>query len=242
MHESRGLGDVYKRQGMSEMREFTSREALDSVLAGHIAKLLAADILRRGSASLAVSGGSTPKGLFAQLSNSDLDWSRVWITLVDERWVEPDHDDSNERLVRENLLQNRASMANFIGLKSPGNDAAAGLAATATQLAPLPRPFTCVVLGMGGDGHTASWFPQARNLAELVDPETSSELGATDPVTAPHQRITFTLPAVLGSGEIIIHITGEEKRAVLAKAKDKHYPIAVITEQKCTPACIWWAP
>lgn len=227
---------------MSEVREFASREVLDSVLAGHIAKLLATDIDKRGSASLAVSGGSTPKGLFTRLCVSDLDWSRVWITLVDERWVEPDHQDSNERLVREHLLRNQAAAANFIGLKSPGADAAAGLAATARQLTDLPRPFTCVVLGMGGDGHTASWFPQALNLAQLVDPETSLELGATDPVTAPHQRITFTLPAVLNSGEIIIHITGAEKRSVLAEASDKRYPIAVITEQQTTPACIWWAP
>jgi 6-phosphogluconolactonase len=227
---------------MSEMREFTSREALDSVLAGHIAKLLATDIDRRGSASLAVSGGSTPKGLFAQLSLCDLDWSRVWITLVDERWVAPDHDDSNERLVRENLLQNSARAANFVGLKSPGGDAAAGLAATVTQLAPLPRPFTCVVLGMGGDGHTASWFPEASNLAELTDPAGTEELGTTDPVTAPHQRVTLTLPAVLNSGEIILHITGDEKRTVLAEASDRRYPIAVITEQNITPACTWWAP
>lgn len=227
---------------MSELREFTSREALDSVLAGHIANLLKADIEARGEASLAVSGGSTPKGLFNQLSLCDLEWSRVWITLVDERWVEPDHDDSNERLVRDNLLQNRACAANFIGLKSPGDDAAAGLAATAVQLDPLPRPLTCVVLGMGGDGHTASWFPQASNLAQLTDSAGTAELGITDPVTAPHQRITLTLPAVLNSREIILHITGEQKRAVLAEASDKHYPIAVITEQNTTPACTWWAP
>ena len=227
---------------MSEFREFASRDALDKVLAGHIANLLAADINRRGNASLAVSGGSTPIGLFAQLSQCDLDWSQVWITLVDERWVEPGHQDSNERLVRENLLQNRARDANFIGLKSPGDDAVTGLAATAAQLTPLPRPFTCVVLGMGGDGHTASWFPRASNLAELTDPQGVSELGVSDPVTAPHQRITLTLPAALNSGEIILHITGAEKRAVLAEASEKHYPVAVITEQNTTPTSIWWAP
>jgi 6-phosphogluconolactonase len=227
---------------MSELREFSSRGELDAALAEHIAQLLRQDIHKRGSASLAVSGGSTPKGLFAKLASCELDWSRVWITLVDERWVEPDHDDSNEKLVRENLLQNRAAAANFIGLKSPGDNAAAGLRASAEQLAPLPRPFTCVVLGMGGDGHTASWFPQAKNLAELVDPEGAHELGTTDPVTAPHQRITLTLAAVLNSGAVVLHITGDEKRSVLAQASDKDYPIAVITEQQINPASIWWAP
>lgn len=227
---------------MSEFRAFASRDELDRALAGHIAGLLQRDIEERGAASLAVSGGSTPKGLFAALSSAELDWGRVWITLVDERWVAPEHEDSNERLLRENLLQHRAAKAHFIGLKSPGSEAAAGLAATAGQLAPLPRPLTCVVLGMGGDGHTASWFPQAANLDELLDPDNPAELGATDPMTAPHQRITLTLPMVLRSGEIIVHITGEEKREVLAEAAAQRYPIAAITEQDTNPATIWWAP
>lgn len=227
---------------MNDFRTFASREELDQALAAYIGTLLRGDIAGRGCASLAVSGGNTPKGMFAALSDVDLDWSRVWITLVDERWVEPDHEDSNERLVRQNLLQHRASKARFIGLKSSGEDAAQGLAGTAEQLAPLPRPLTCAVLGMGGDGHTASWFPQAANLTQLIDPQASSELGVTDPVTAPHQRITFTLPAVLAAGAIIIHITGEDKRAVLAEAVDRHYPIAAITNQRANPASIWWAP
>ncbi len=227
---------------MSEIRSYASREALDVALAGHIAGLLAADIERRGNASLAVSGGSTPKGLFARLSRAELDWSQVWITLVDERWVEADHADSNERLVRENLLQHSAAGARFVGLKSPGDDAVAGLAASEAKLAPLPRPFSCVVLGMGGDGHTASWFPQATNLGELLDPASNAVLGACDPVTAPHQRITLTLPAVLDAREIIIHITGDEKREVLARASEERYPIAAVSEQTRTPVCTWWAP
>mgnify|MGYP001822084031 CR=1 FL=1 len=227
---------------MSEWRCFPSAGELDEALARHVADRLEEDIAARGAASLAVSGGGTPRNMFRHLSRCDMDWSRVWITLVDERWVEPDHQDSNERLVRENLLRNQAAAANFIGLKSPGAVAAAGLAATARQLTDLPRPFTCVVLGMGGDGHTASWFPQAENLAELVDPESADELGATYPVTAPHQRITLTLPAVLNSRAVILHITGDEKRSVLAKASARGYPIAVITEQQTNPASIWWAP
>ena len=95
---------------------------------------------------------------------------------------------------------------------------------------------------MGSDGHTASWFPQASNLAELLDPKGMALLGSSDPVTAPHQRITLTLPTVVQAGEIILHITGEEKRRVLAQAAAEHYPIAAITEQDTNPATIWWAP
>ncbi|RLQ23396.1 6-phosphogluconolactonase [Seongchinamella sediminis] len=227
---------------MSELHHFSERSALDSALAAHIAGRLAADIRRRGSASLAVSGGSTPAGMFAALSRQQLAWEQVWITLVDERWVDPDSPDSNEKLVREQLLQNAAAAANFIGLKGSATEAAAGLAEVSARLDPLPLPLTCAVLGMGGDGHTASWFPRASNLAELLDPQGEALLACSDPVTAPHQRITFTLPAILAAGEIIIHITGEEKRAVLAEASDKGYPIAAISEQQDNPASIWWAP
>ncbi|TDG15480.1 6-phosphogluconolactonase [Seongchinamella unica] len=227
---------------MSKQHSFSDRPALDTALAAHIAERLAADIASRGKASLAVSGGSTPQGMFAALSRQHLPWDQVWITLVDERWVDADSPDSNEKLVRENLLQNAAAEAHFIGLKGNAADAAAGLQEVTARLDELPLPLSCAVLGMGGDGHTASWFPQASNLQQLIDPRGEALLGCCDPVTAPHQRITFTLPAILAAGEIILHITGEEKRAILAEASEKRYPIAAITEQQSNPASIWWAP
>ncbi|MFV8818608.1 6-phosphogluconolactonase [Haliea sp. E17] len=227
---------------MSEWRRFASREELDCALAAHLAARLGAAIEQHGAASIALSGGSTPKGMFAQLSRQPLDWDRVYVTLVDERWVDADHADSNERLLRENLLVGPAADARFIGLKSPAPSASEGLAASTEQLSALPLPLTCVVLGMGGDGHTASWFPRAANLAALLDPGNPALLGTCDPVTAPHQRITLTLPVVLAAGEIILHITGEEKTGVLAAAAARHYPVAAITEQQANPATIWWAP
>ncbi len=227
---------------MSEQRAFDNREALDRELAEHIAQALRRDILTRGCASLAVSGGSTPKGMFARLAETELDWNKVWITLVDERWVAPDHADSNERLVRENLLQQAAADAHFISMKSEDTDAQDGLGTIAQRLEDLPMPISCVVLGMGGDGHTASWFPKAANLAELIDPANPHLLGTCDPITAPHQRITLTLPAVIESRELIIHITGDEKRQVLKEAVAKQYPIAAVLQQTENPATIWWAP
>ncbi len=223
-------------------REFSSRAELDAALAAHLAAQLQQDISARGAASIAFSGGGTPRGMFARLGAQSLDWARVWITLVDERWVPPEHADSNEKLLRENLLVGPAAAASFIGLKTPAEDAAEGLAEATARLAALPLPLTSVVLGMGGDGHTASWFPRATNLAELTDPRNPALLGICDPLTAPHWRITLTLPVVLAAGEIILHITGEEKRSVLADAAAKRYPIAAVTEQQANPATIWWAP
>jgi len=227
---------------MSEWRRFDDRDELDSALATHIARCLRDDVANRGSASLAVSGGSTPTGMFARLAARELPWERIWITLVDERWVPPDHPDSNEKLVRENLLRECAAAAHFVGLKTDHADARDGLAEATARLGQLPLPLTCVVLGMGGDGHTASWFPGAENLPALLDPAGGAPLGTCDPVTAPHRRITLTLPVVLGCRELILHVTGEEKRAVLAEAEEKHYPVAAITAQTSNPATIWWAP
>lgn len=227
---------------MNEQRSFDSREALDAALAEHIAQRLLQTIAESGHASLAVSGGSTPKNMFHALSQADIPWASVCITLVDERWVAADHLDSNERLVREQLLQNRAGAANFVGLKSPAATAADGLAESTAQFGKIPQPLSCVVLGMGGDGHTASWFPQATNLAELLDPDGRVPLGWCDPVTAPHPRITLTLPVVLAAGEIIVHITGNEKREVLAGAAQAGLPIAAVTGQNRNPVSIWWAP
>ena len=227
---------------MSEWRCFPSAGELDEALARHVADRLEEDIAARGAASLAVSGGGTPRNMFRHLAHCDLDWSRVWVTLVDERWVDPVDPDSNERLVREQLLQNRAATATFVGLKSGHADPGQGIADVSRRLQEVPRPFTRVILGMGADGHTASWFPQAGNVRELLDPAGDPGLGATDPVTAPHLRITLNLPAVLQSRGIVIHITGEAKRSVLEGAVAGCLPVAAVLEQDTTPVTIWWAP
>ncbi|MFT6955748.1 MAG: 6-phosphogluconolactonase [Halieaceae bacterium] len=228
--------------GMSEWHIFDSANALDTALQADLTTALKRDIRGRGRASLAVSGGSTPRGLLQQLSHAPLDWAKVDVTLVDERWVDPGSPDSNERLVRETLLCNEAEAANFIGLKSAPANADDGVAEAISRVTRMSQPFSAVVLGMGGDGHTASWFPQAANLQELLDLEASSSVAATEPVTAPHQRITLTMPAVLNTSNLIIHITGNEKREVLESAAERGYPIAAVLSQTTTPVSIWWTP
>ncbi len=227
---------------MSDWKTFPDSAELDSELARHIAAQLARDIEQRGSASLAVSGGSTPKGLFRCLSQCELDWSKVSITLVDERWVDRDSPDSNEQLVRDALMQNHAAEAQFVALKTRHDRGEEGLEETRKRIAGMSKPFSALILGMGGDGHTASWFPQAQNLLALLDPAATEEVAVTDPVTAPHQRITLTFPAVLNSREIVVHIVGEGKRAVLESARENGFPVAAVLEQTTTPVTVWWAP
>ena len=82
---------------MSDWRQFDSTSELDSALAQHLAQSLASDVAANGSASIAVSGGGTPAKMFRALSACELDWSKVYLTLVDERCVPTDHHDSNGR-------------------------------------------------------------------------------------------------------------------------------------------------
>lgn len=227
---------------MSDFREFGSRAELDAALAAQLAADLRADLAAHSVSSLAVSGGSTPRNMFRVLAAAELDWARVAITLVDERWVEAADPDSNEALVRDCLLQGRAAAAGFVGLKAPIADCAAAVAEVTDAVNVLPRPFAAVVLGMGGDGHTASWFPQASNLHLLLDPTNPARVAATDPVTAPHPRMTLTLAAVLDSCHIHLHITGSAKRAVLESAVARGLPVASVLAQPHTPLTIWWAP
>jgi 6-phosphogluconolactonase len=227
---------------MNRWLGFDHRPQLDQALADHLAGCLRRDIEERGHATLAMSGGSTPLGMLQRLSRCELEWDQVTVTLVDERWVAADHPDSNERMVRENLLQGPAAAARLIGLKTAHATAVEGLAECRRRIAGLTLPFTAVVLGMGGDGHTASWFPRARNLEQLLAPLQDEQVAATDPVTAAHERITLTLPAVLASAEVIIHITGEDKRSVLEAASDEAYPVAAVLAQVHSPVTIWWAP
>ncbi len=226
---------------------FTHREALDSQLADDVAGILVQAIKERGKATLVVSGGSTPLQFFKLLSEKELPWSEVTVTLADERWVEPDHADSNEKLVRENLLVGNASAARFLPLKNSHVDANDGMAELDEALAKTGC-FDLVILGMGGDGHTASLFPKARMLKQAVAMDSGKNCMAIDPVTAPHQRMTLTLPRLLESRKIFIHITGQEKKSILqdagwriAPAEQRELPISFIFQQQKTPVSVYWA-
>ena len=85
---------------------FDNPEALTSAFAEDLVSILKTGIRTRGRASLVVSGGRTPLALFKQLSETNLEWDKVDITLADERWVDEDHADSNTSLVKNNLIKN----------------------------------------------------------------------------------------------------------------------------------------
>ena len=227
-------------------KEFEDRTSLVAELAGRIAVLLTAGVEDKGRASLAVSGGSTPLALFEQLSIMDIPWKDIIITLVDERWVEATEPDSNELLVRNRLLQHRAAAASFIGMKNGALNATDGEMECERQLQKVPRPFDVLILGMGGDGHTASLFPGAKKLAAATDMESGRSCMGLAPLTAPHERMSLTLPAILDSRQLVLHIVGQDKKDVLdnalAAGPASDLPIRFVLRQQTTPLSIYWAP
>lgn len=228
--------------GVPHQYDFKCREDLDTALAATLAEALRRDLAEQPRVSLALSGGSTPRDMLQQLARQQLAWERVDLTLVDERWVDASSRDANERLLRECLLQGPAAAARLHPLILPQLDPESALPTLEARLARLPRPFTAVVLGMGTDGHTASWFPDAENLPALLDPCSPHRVAATRPGSAPQARVTLTLAAVLDSRNIHLHITGARKREVLAGAMPRKLPVAHVVQQTHTPVCIWWAP
>jgi 6-phosphogluconolactonase len=217
---------------MSARHDFGNRDALAEGLADRVSRGLSRAISRKGEAVLAVSGGTTPRLFFEYLSREDITWDKVTITLVDERQVDEDSDRSNARLARQHLMQNHAAHARFMPLFR--NEFAA------SALEP-----DVVVLGMGEDGHTASFFPGGNKLADALNLKNTTALitmaapGATEP------RLTFTLAHLLKAKVLCLHIEGEGKKAVLEKAiagSDVHaMPIRAVL-QADRPLEIFWCP
>ncbi|MFT4819190.1 MAG: 6-phosphogluconolactonase [Candidatus Azotimanducaceae bacterium] len=230
------------------MHCYSDNPALVAELAPKIAETLRVALAVRGYANLAVSGGNTPKTLFTALSKQVIDWQHVQITLVDERWVTEADVNSNARLVREYLLQNLAADARFVSLKVSQADVFASVDAVAAKLqstaVPL-FPLDIVVLGMGEDGHTASWHPGSETLAEVMDVDNDKICGAVRPMLAPYDRMTLTMRALMQARLIVLHLVGERKKSVLDLALQPGsvaaLPLRGIMQQTQVPTEIYYA-
>jgi 6-phosphogluconolactonase len=220
---------------------FDSDDALLAALYALVTGTLRDAIATRGRATLAVSGGNTPRPLFARLAQTELAWNKVDITLVDERWVDISDDASNEKMLRSTLLAGPAGLAHFVPLKNSAASAAAGVPAAAAALAQLVRPFDLVMLGMGDDGHTASLFPGAPQLAEGL--ATKASCLAVTPPAAPHERITLSAHQLLDTRRLVLHISGAQKlRALheaLADGPVEDHPIRFFLRQLQVPMDIY---
>lgn len=232
--------------------EYASREQLAAQLADDVAARLNASIAQRGRAVLAVSGGSTPKPFFIELSSRTVDWARVIVTLVDERWVDVSNELSNAALVKQTLLDELPATAQFVSLYSEAADVNTSLPTVlaaycaATDSTPQqPAGFDVVVLGMGGDGHTASFFPDAENIAALVDLNSSDVLLTCNTPSSQVARVTWSLPMLLNTEMLALHFTGGDKKRVFARAVEHddaiELPIRGAIFQQQTPLNVYYA-
>jgi 6-phosphogluconolactonase len=214
---------------------FPDPEALAAALATAVAEDLVRGLAARDRAAIAVSGGSTPKRFFEALSEIDIDWPNVAVTLVDERWVPETSDRSNAGLVRRHLLRGAASAARLVPLVTGDETPEAGLAAAEAHVAGMALPFDAAILGMGTDGHTASFFPGGDNLEAALDVNGKSLLVPMHAAGAGEPRITLTLPVLLQSRALYLHIEGTDKLQVLERALEagpvEELPVRAILHQ-----------
>lgn len=226
--------------------QFDDSLSLADALSDAVAERLRDGIAARGMASLAVSGGSTPKRFFAVLgARADIEWSKVIITLVDERWVDESSDRSNARLVNLTLRAGPAAASVFLPLFAGGNTPTnEALALTNARLLQLPERFDAVVLGMGTDGHTASFFPGGDTLGEALRLE-----GPAIAIHAPgagEARVTLTLPRLLRTEALFLHIEGDAKLKTLEEAQKngpvEDMPVRAVLRQDQRQLDIFWCP
>jgi len=217
------------------------RKRLATQLAEAVAAALRADLASHERALLVVSGGATPVPFFQALASCELPWARIQVTLADERWVAADAADSNARLVREHLLQGPAAASTFVPLTTADRTPEQGAAAVAERLEPLAWPASAVILGMGGDGHTASLFPDSRELALALTTEAAAVAVRTP--SQPQPRITLSADRLHQARRHFLHITGGDKRAVLAQALagDDVRELPIRAFLAC-PLATYWAP
>ncbi|MDZ7823584.1 MAG: 6-phosphogluconolactonase [Ahrensia sp.] len=229
-----------------ERNLYGNSDLLAEAMASKISGLLAGAIAARGQAVLAVSGGSTPKKFFDAISHTDIDWSRVTILLVDERIVAPTHERANARLVRDNLLRNRAAKANLIPYVVDAGEPEDCASASGQFFSDAIAHIDALVLGMGTDGHTASFFPGGDNLASATKRNGKHTVLAMRASGAGEPRLTLTLPVILSAHYIAIHIEGDEKMGVFDEAlsgdDEAAMPVRSVLHNASKPLNLFWAP
>lgn len=223
--------------------EFPQRAALVQALAKTVSSHLADSILRRGVAFLAVSGGTTPALFLAALSKRKIVWEKVIVTLVDERFVPASSSRSNAGLVMANLLQNEAALARFEPLYRESTNIEYAASADDAELRSLPWPLDVAVLGMGMDGHTASFFPDAPDLRELLSPKSDRIVLPVHAASAGEPRLTLTAARIVEAGFVALHIEGADKRSAFETAMEKEgTPIGDVIRMAPKPVEVFWAP
>jgi 6-phosphogluconolactonase len=176
-----------------------------------------------GSASIVTCGGSSPINIFKQLSlRDDIDWSNVNLTLLDDRKVSIDHPDSNEKLLIDHFAKNSAQNINIVSLCNSPN-----------KVLEIKRPFDIMLIGLGGDGHFASLFPELVDNKECFDVDANPEILFLGEMGDPkHERVSMNLSLILQSKKIILISSSDQKNKIIEQAfTDKALPLYYLLNQ-----------
>ncbi|MBF0664406.1 MAG: 6-phosphogluconolactonase [Brevundimonas sp.] len=231
---------------MVEIRTFADRTAWAAACAVRLADTLSAALAEDGKAVFAGSGGSTPSPIYARLAEAPLDWARLVVTLIDERYVPETSSESNAALLKRTLLTGPASAARFIPLYSPQVtvDRAAALAAHA--LAAEGGRIDAVLLGMGEDGHICSMFPGNPALKSLLSPALRPTVfgvaAGRDGMAPSLERLSINLPYLAGARRVVLALTGARKRDVFereAAGDPNTQPIAALIANDVPLEVLW---
>ncbi|RJE75880.1 6-phosphogluconolactonase [Pseudoalteromonas sp. MSK9-3] len=229
-------------------RIFESKAQMTEALASLLETGITSGIKQDGKALVMVSGGSSPAPAYKYLSDLPLEWDKVSIAMVDERWVEPNHAKSNEAFIHETLLQNKAAGTHFTTMKNVASSAIDGHAHCEEAYNALKIP-DVTILGMGPDGHTASLFPNAQGLehglktSNIVCPINAIESEVTGSIT---ERMSLSLHGITRSKEVVLLISGEEKRAMYEQAKthgsEFDIPLRAVLNHPDITLSVFWCP
>lgn len=226
------------------LMQFRSRTDAAEMLAGSLADTMRAAAAAHGAASLVVSGGESPLGLFGLLRSISLPWDTVTVVPSDERWVDPHDASSNEGMIRRELLQGPVAAARFVSLYRPVLDPDDAVPEVTDAICALKWPLDAVVLGMGTDGHTASLFPNSPGIDAAL--KSDDPIVVQRPPHLPHARVSLTSAALLNANEVKLLFFGGEKLDVFMQALEPgevaELPIRAIIRQTSVPVTAYWAP
>ncbi len=222
-----------------KLNRYENAEAQISGIIDYLTATISTCLKSKPSLCIAVSGGKSPIALFEKLSQQDIDWSKIIITLVDERFVETNSLDSNESLVKNHLLQNLAEKTRFIGL----SNIQAGIVSSRDDAEKNVPEIDIAILGMGEDGHTASIFPCCKELKSATNLNQTERYVITHPVTANYSRIGLNLTALIKIPKLILSINGKKKLEVLEKSlenRTSQLPIGLLLANRTDSEIFWF--
>ncbi|MEN1928252.1 6-phosphogluconolactonase [Luteimonas sp. MJ250] len=238
-------GGVQLRAGV-EFQAFQDSTQWAWAAAVTLAAALRRSLESESRTRLLLSGGRTPGPVYAALARAPLDWDRVDVALVDERWLLPDDPDSNARLVRESLLADHAEAARFESITRPGRSIEEAVTIANMHAA---HPAGIVVLGMGEDGHAGSLFPNMTGLADaLASPRPYVAVDATGcPGAGPWtRRVSLTPTGLAPAHTRLLLIRGARKRELLDRVLDgddpMEFPVRMAFLTPGAPLRILWCP